>query len=328
MYKIIKYNKDYYRAWDNFVSNSINGTFFHKRKLINYHPEGKFNDHSLMFFDKDKLISVFPAAILDKNKRILKSHPGTSYGGLVIDKNLSLKEIYKLIDTLDNYSKSINIDVIEFRIAPKIFFKYPCDQIDFALVRNGYIRESEELSTCYYLPEFKNISDDELLMKFRDNTRRSIKKAIRQNLKVKVLDNKELITFHKILTENLSRHNTKPVHSLDEIIYLNTEFDKDVKIYGVFDGDKLISGTMVLGISPMGKHIFYSAVDYNYQKIRPVNFGVFNIIKILANNNNYYLNYGISTEDSGKIINWGLFNFKEGFNGHGILRTYWQKFLT
>ena len=38
-----------------------------------------------------------------------------------------------------------------------------------------------------------------------------------------------------------------------------------------------------------------------------------------------YLNYGISTENSGKYINESLLSFKESFNGIGVIRTYWQK---
>jgi len=36
-----------------------------------------------------------------------------------------------------------------------------------------------------------------------------------------------------------------------------------------------------------------------------------------------YLVLGISTEERGQKINWGLFRFKEGFGGRGVLRRHY-----
>jgi lipid II:glycine glycyltransferase (peptidoglycan interpeptide bridge formation enzyme) len=33
-----------------------------------------------------------------------------------------------------------------------------------------------------------------------------------------------------------------------------------------------------------------------------------------------YLDWGISTEKKGSFVNTGLFHFKEGYGGHGVLR--------
>src|SRR5690349_11144509 len=78
-------------AWDRFVDESANGTFMHTRRFLSYHPPQRFHDHSLLFLDESqKLRAVFTAAeVLDKGRRILKSHPGATYGGLVVDGSLS-----------------------------------------------------------------------------------------------------------------------------------------------------------------------------------------------------------------------------------------------
>src|SRR6185295_2299187 len=97
-------------------------------------------------------IAIFPAALVEKDgKKILKSHPGTSYGGLVFNENLGIKNAYRLLESLDGYLKENHFCQVEFRLCEKIFHKNPCDEMEFALVRNGYIREAEELSTCYNL---------------------------------------------------------------------------------------------------------------------------------------------------------------------------------
>ena len=70
--------------WDNFVSNSNNGTLLHYRKFLNYHQDRSFEDYSLMFYLKNKLCCILPAAKIKKNREIIfHSHPGASFGGFI-----------------------------------------------------------------------------------------------------------------------------------------------------------------------------------------------------------------------------------------------------
>src|SRR6056297_1603924 len=114
MIRADKYSSDKFEQWDKFVENSVNGTIFHTRRFINYHPRDKFEDHSLMFFERHKLIAVFPAAIIDKKgEKVLKSHPGTSYGGLVFSRNLPLEKTFGIIEELENYALENDAKTIE-----------------------------------------------------------------------------------------------------------------------------------------------------------------------------------------------------------------------
>ena len=47
MIKIKKFSKNNYAAWDSFVLEANNGTLFHLRKFLSYHPEDRFKDHSV-----------------------------------------------------------------------------------------------------------------------------------------------------------------------------------------------------------------------------------------------------------------------------------------
>ena len=40
--------------WDEFVDGSYNGTMFHTRTFLSYHPQDRFRDHSLYFQKKEK----------------------------------------------------------------------------------------------------------------------------------------------------------------------------------------------------------------------------------------------------------------------------------
>ena len=83
MITISKYEKKQLDEWDQFINASNNGTMFQKQRFINYHIDRKFVDNSLIIKKNNNIVAVLPAAI--KNN-ILYSHPGSSYGGLVLAK--------------------------------------------------------------------------------------------------------------------------------------------------------------------------------------------------------------------------------------------------
>ena len=62
-----RFNSSDEMAWDEFVESSNNGTLFHTRKFLNYHPENRFIDHDLIFEKKTHIISVLPATIQKKD---------------------------------------------------------------------------------------------------------------------------------------------------------------------------------------------------------------------------------------------------------------------
>ena len=88
-------------AWDNFVSSANNGTLFHTRRFLNYHHEGRFNDHSLEFYKKGKLVGVFPAALIESgDQRQLVSHPGASVGSFVVPEDLAFADALEMVEQL------------------------------------------------------------------------------------------------------------------------------------------------------------------------------------------------------------------------------------
>ena len=91
MITIEKYNHKMFNIWDDFISQSNNGTIFSKQSFFHYHISRRFKDHSLLFYLKNKLVCVLPAVHIKKNNQeILYSHPGASFGGLICIKNINL----------------------------------------------------------------------------------------------------------------------------------------------------------------------------------------------------------------------------------------------
>ena len=59
---VVLYEDKYEKDWDELVLNkSMNGNFLQTRNFLNYHHNGKFKDHSLMFFKGETLAAVMQA---------------------------------------------------------------------------------------------------------------------------------------------------------------------------------------------------------------------------------------------------------------------------
>jgi hypothetical protein len=46
--------------WDEFVARAKNGTFLFFRQYMDYHAD-RFHDHSLLFFEENRLLALLPA---------------------------------------------------------------------------------------------------------------------------------------------------------------------------------------------------------------------------------------------------------------------------
>ena len=109
MFRIELYEKKYEQLWDDFVLNkSINGTFLQSRNFLNYHPEGRFQDCSLLIFNqKNNLAAVVPACKDPNDAACFFSHKGSTYGGIVLDKkHYNGDTLLEIIESLEDYLRT------------------------------------------------------------------------------------------------------------------------------------------------------------------------------------------------------------------------------
>ncbi|WP_237389686.1 peptidoglycan bridge formation glycyltransferase FemA/FemB family protein [Bacillus sp. USDA818B3_A] len=317
--KIITYTDEYESKWDNFVQNSKNGTFMQQRKFLNYHSKEKFQDCSLMAFDtKDRIIAVIPAALKFENESsIFCSHPGASHGGIIINQSFDTAKALTLIPLLIEHCNGMGVKAIEMKMVPRIYHSWPSDEIDFSLRYFGFTPEITELATALPL---KNIENYELYME--KNAIRNKNKAINSGVVVK--ENNDLAGYWGILESNLlKRHNSHPTHTYNEILDLRQRFPEKIKLFSAFYEKKMIAGVLVFILNNRVLNCFYICHDENFQQLRPLNLVFSALIQLGVNEGFHFLDWGISTENKGKAVNQGLFKFKEGFAGRGVLReTY------
>ena len=301
-------------AWDNFVSSANNGTLFHTRRFLNYHHEGRFNDHSLEFYKKGKLVGVFPAALIESgDQRQLVSHPGASVGSFVVPEDLAFADALEMVEQLVDYSKRENLDGIKLTQPPTIYSKRLSHYIDFALQKNGFLYSKREISSILFLEK----SIDENLSKFKSTHRTAVRKAEKSGVVVKETD--DFASFYEILKKNLSiRHDVKPTHSLDELLHLKELFPDKINLFGAYIEEKMVAGVINFIATENVVLAFYISHNEDFQEVRPINLLFYKIFEWAIQKKYSVFDFGIFTVN--EEPNLGLARFKENFGASGQFR--------
>ena len=311
----IRYSPEVRDAWNKMVQQCCNGTFLLDRRFMDYH-EDRFQDASLLFMEKGKLKGLLPANIKGD---IIQSHGGLTYGGLLHTANTSSEEVEKMLDAaLDYYRNSVLAKTLEYRPSPYIYHTYPAEQSLYFLFRRGMTQTACMLSSTIDLHQPLPLSQ---------LRKRCRKKAIQYGVTLhKACQEGQWKLFWKILSQVLlKRHGKQPVHSLTEILYLHNLFPDNIQlIYAENNGD-MIAGT-VLFITPCTIHTQYIAANEEGKSTGALDLIFTEIIHSSTNtpSSPKYLDFGISTEDKGNLLNYGLVFQKEGFGARGICYNHYQ----
>jgi len=273
--KVNRYTEDLKPMWEQFVWKANNGTLFHTRRFLNYHPPQRFEDYSLIFSEGKRILAMFPAALRHvKGKRILSSHCGSSYGGFVHTENLSIRSAFDLVASLQDFAKAEDIDEIEMTFPPIIYLARPSHYLDFALYKTGFTYKKREISSIIPL----DFGVDEILTKFKPEARTAFRKSVKMGVHVEESD--DLASFYPILQKNLSmRHNVEPTHTLEELERLKKLFPDRIRHYGAFVEGRMVAGVTNFLCNARVVLAFYISHDEHYQEFRPVNHLFHHIIR-------------------------------------------------
>lgn len=116
IFSIKTYTNDNRKDWDNFVAASNNGTMMHQRSFLAYHGD-KYSksDESVMIYKKNKLVAVCPLYIQEEEVKFGLFHTvpiktaispaGASFGGIVIQRQLSISDAAQIVDCFIEHLK-------------------------------------------------------------------------------------------------------------------------------------------------------------------------------------------------------------------------------
>ena len=324
---IKQYTAEMANEWDAFVLNaSVNGNFLQSRRFLSYHPEGRFEDCSLMYFDKkDNLRAVVPAAVRrNESEKLFVSHPGSTYGGIVLDaKSCTAKKLQAIIEDVEDWCKNQGFTSVDLRLPPDFMWKTAAASLmEYMLKFNGF-SEQIELTTYIDFSAYK----DSILSNFAQGKRTNVNNGKKKGLACRSLgDDAEIEKFYDLLCANLAKHNAKPVHSITELksLYRDT-LAGSTEMLGVFsaEGEMLAAGWLFLFENQGVAHTQYLCADEKYNTLSPMAFLYYSAIEYAKSHGYRYLSWGISTEERGAILNWGLTESKEHFGSlHGCHRSY------
>lgn len=315
MFRFEYYNQEKEAEWDRFIDEkSVNGTFLQSRRFFNYHPEGRFKDVSLMVYDaKNNLIALCPACEQSiDGKRSFFSHRGTTFGGIIIDKkHYNGKYVVSLIAELKEFVENQGFETIYLKQTSDIFSSVESDLFQYAYCYNGF-EEYKELSTYIDYSVYK----EEILSNLAQGKRTNVHNCIKENLMVKPLsEDFEVAEFYDILCENLMKYDTKPVHTLDELLdFKNNRLKDECGFYGVYKDAEMLAGSMMFYFPKVGcAHTQYLAARQAYNKLSPMTFLYYSMIEKMKEQGYKRLSWGTVTEELGKILNMGLLTSKEDF---------------
>ncbi len=325
-YTIQPYTEAHADKWDAFVmQHAMNGTFLQTRRFLNYHPEGRFTDASLMFYNGQEMCAVLPAAAQTVDgKRMLRSHPGSTFGGLIVGPEmLRAPKLVEMTADLDAYARAQGFEACELKLTSDLFSTLPTDALQYALYHAGY---TDEVEIAAWLP-VAGKTHEELVADYSFNKRYDLKKCDKFGLQLRrIHTQEELKAFYDLLCWNLQKFDAKPVHTLDELVDFHNERLKDEVVFiGVYDAEeRMVAGACLFWFAQAkALHTQYLATAPDVKKYVPSTYLYDSVIRTGLELGAEKVSFGTSTHDRGRVLNTGLIQNKEGYGAlHSLNRIY------
>jgi len=299
--KVIRYENQLKNNWDSFVNEAKNGVFLFQRNFMEYHSD-RFNDFSLMFFSDNELVALLPACKIDT---VCYSHKGLTYGGLIVKKECKFGLYKEIFTALIDFLRDQNFTELIIKTLPSIYSEAGNDELAFL---HQFYEGSIEMNIGSVIYKTKDVV-------FSKSVVRNAKNAQRKGIEIKKSNDFTTFWNDLLLPRLEERFNKKPIHSLDEIIYLKERFPDEIELYTAFLNDEMIAGTILFNNKNFVKSQ-YIASKSNYNKLGGLDLLHSEIINNLKTD---YFDFGTSSQDLSTAENSNLLAWKEQFGARTIV---------
>lgn len=310
MLKIVNYDNKYFKKWNDFVKNSKNGTFLFDRNYMEYHSD-RFKDFSLLVFEKDILVALLPANIV--NTEVI-SHGGLTYGGFIYDHTMRTEKMINIFGKTLEYLKSVGVSKFVYKAVPHIYHKIPAEEDLYALFRYDFKLYRRDVSSTINM-RTSNI---------KGKKRNGWKRAMELGMYLESTDDSSYII--EIVNKNLTeKYHKKAVHSAYEMNLLKSRFKNNIIFLNlVFENN--IEGGAILYLCNNVVHAQYVTTTYKAKINRGLDFIVVSIFDMYKNKYEWF-DFGISTENNGCYLNSSLIKSKEEFNMSAVCYDFYEKYI-
>ncbi len=312
MFRIVRYDATHHDEWNRYVEKARNATFLFYREYMDYHSD-RFKDHSLLFYQGNHLHSVLPAHEVGE---IFCSHRGLTYGGLLMDEDVTTADVVHLFEELNDYLRQMGFQMVLYRSIPWIYHRLPSEEDLYAMFWKCGARLQQRMSGT--------VINLDAHLRWRKDHRRRLKQAQMADIQVK--RDASLAEFWPVLNNNLQKKfQAQSVHTLEEIELLKSRFPDRIIQYSAYHDDQIVGGITFYvmghvlhgqysGTTDEGKRL--GAMEAIYEQVM---YHDFQYMK--------YLDFGTSNEQGGLVLNEGLIAHKEGYGGRTVMYDTYEWIL-
>ena len=230
-----------------------------------------------------------------------------------MSKSIHTSEVTEALESACRHFAAEGLTTLYYKPIPYIYNRYPSQEDLYFLYRHEALLCTRNLSQTIFIPDA--IKMDQL-------RRRCAAKSVKAGHTIS--EERDVSEFWYILDKNLrERHGVNPVHSIEELELLMGRFGERIKLYVVKNqSDEVIAGTVVFDT---GQTVHTQYISANAEGKAT---GAFDHLTAHLITNVYadrqYLDFGISTEQGGLVLNEGLTFQKESFGGRGVCYDMWE----
>lgn len=299
--------------WDDFCKLSPNATFLHTQKFLSYHGK-RFKDRSILVEQDGCAIGLMPLAEDVQDDRIIVSHPGITYGGMVHAGALKGGAMIEALTCAKTFFYQRGYERLQYKVTPFIYHTSPLQDDLYALQRLGAKKYRCDLSSTI---------DLNFRLKVSERRRRALKKAIKSEIEI-IYGIERLAELWEVLTENLKqKHGAYPTHNFQEIHLLAQRFPDKIQFVIACNQGAVVAGVVLFFIGHT-VHAQYIASSDRGQELTALDMVFDECIMNATKRGARYFDFGISTENGGNILNEGLYRFKSEFGSGGVVHEFYE----
>jgi hypothetical protein len=306
--RVERYTASKKGEWDRFIGSSKNGTFLFYRDYMDYHAD-RFIDHSLLFFEDEKLIAVLPA---NTDGDVLVSHGGLTYGGVITDHKMRMEVMLQIFDILLDSLRQEGMKRLVYKAVPHIYHIVPAEEDLYALFVHNARLIRRDVSATIDMKEKIGLNRGK---KARLNRCKSLGLEVRRSY--------DFGTFMTILTDLLhQKYDAHPTHTTEELVLLADKFPENIKLFEIHLKERMLAGVVIYESQNVA-HVQYSASS---EEGKACNASVL-LLDYLINRcyvSKKYFDFGISTEKEGRYLNQDLMTFKEHFGARAVTYDFYE----
>jgi len=289
---IRKYSTQEYQQWNTFVEHAKNGTFLFHRDFMEYHSD-RFEDFSLMIFEGDKLIALFPA---NKDRNQIHSHQGLTYGGILLPDRIGGKKVNEIFNEVLRYLKDLKIEELKVKSIPVFYHKNPANELNFFLHEAGgqLYRSDLNLAIDYSQP-----------LAIHKSKLKHFERRKDLGLVINQVDDFSEFWDDVLVPRLLDKHGVQPVHTKEEIMLLKKRFPQQIIQYTVSLEGSILAGITIFKTKTVVKSQ-YGAVTKQGENHRALDYLFISLIQKFKKEGIHFFDMGTVTEN-----NYGLLKQKE-----------------